>query len=242
MRRDTYILSIAIVSGLLAFVLISQVLKEHSLPKTRVVVALGDLKAQQNISANDVALSSPADYKSTDPYFLNPKDVVGKLVLNNISKGSPVRREEVGEAPVKVAEVEVPPEEPLPIPPGMRAVAIQTALLGSYPFDLAQGKYVDVIGYGSVFEGSNEKDMQTLIRGAQVIAVEKKEKQLASVTIAVTPDGALVAAKAMAQGKLSLVGRSEAGSADRSLAFEPVEIIRGVSKEKHASPSSQKGD
>lgn len=122
------------------------------------------------------------------------------------------------------------------VPAGMRAFTLSTKELESIPPALKAGDYMDVIGTAPNYEGSPE--LQTIIRSAQVINVEKpKDKdQIESITLALTPVGTEVIVKAKTQGKIQLVLRPEHDQGDPFQLGNVglTEVIRGVNKEKNA--------
>lgn len=121
----------------------------------------------------------------------------------------------------------------IPIPAGMRALTLSAKEIENLPSSAMTGSFVDILGMAPNYSGKME--LQTIVRGAEVISMDKEEAASRKLTLAVTPVGAEVVTKALAQGKISLVLRPD--GADRgvlqvnSVGF--VEVIRGVQKEKN---------
>ena len=124
----------------------------------------------------------------------------------------------------------------LAVPQGLRAFTLSTKELESIPPALKAGDYMDVLGMAPNYEGAPE--LQTIIRSAQVINVEKpkdKSDQIESITLALTPVGTEVVMKAKTQGKIQLVLRPEHDQGDPYQLGNVglTEVIRGVNKEKN---------
>ncbi|GEM_PF-6827481 len=123
---------------------------------------------------------------------------------------------------------------PLPIPSGMSALTLYSKDVENMPNALGIGSYVDVLGMMPNYE--DKMELQTIVRSAQVVNLDKKEgvSGIDSITIVSTPAGAEVATKAMAQGKIHLIHRPD-GAGKGSFQFNGIgvtEVIRGVEKDK----------
>ena len=172
-KRDTYILIMAVVCGLVAFVLVANYMKKASL-------------------------------KSPTP---------------NIIRTTPES------APQLVA---------MAIPQGMRALTLAKEKVDNLPETLKVGDYIDIIGSAPTYEGSHEKELQTIVRAAQVIAVDKSdESSIRSFVAAVSPVGAVLVSRAMADQKISVAIRtgSENNGVLQSAPIGFTEVIKGVNKE-----------
>ena len=125
------------------------------------------------------------------------------------------------------------PSGPLPIPNGMSALTLSSKEIENTPDLVSIGSFLDILGVVPNYEGKME--LQTIVRSAQVINLDKKaESGINSFTIAISPIGAEVVSKAMAQGKIHLILRPEEGEKG-VLQFGGVgftEVIRGVDKDK----------
>ena len=123
----------------------------------------------------------------------------------------------------------------LPIPAGMSALTLSDKNVENFPDLLEVGGFVDILGTVPDYQGKME--LQAIIRSAQVITLDRtKEDQLIrSINVALTPAGAEVVSKAMANGKIRLILRPEqAEKSVVSLGAGVTEVIRGVEKDKNA--------
>ena len=121
----------------------------------------------------------------------------------------------------------------LPIPEGMIALTLSPGEIENIPDLLKVGSHVDVLGIAPNYKGENE--LQTIVRSAQVLSIDKDAKaQIRALSIALTSGGAEVVSKASDEEKLRLVLRPDSGEKGvfqfKGVGF--TEIIRGVKKEK----------
>ena len=129
-----------------------------------------------------------------------------------------------------------PKEQPtsIPIPNGMSALGLSSSEIENIPDTLNAGNYVDILGIAPNY--ADKMELQTLIRGAQVIKVDarKEEPGVQSITVALTPVGAEVVSKALTQGKIRLTLRPDNEEKGVLQTGAPgfIEVIRGVEKEK----------
>lgn len=230
LKRDMIIMTMAVGSGLVAFVLIANFLNKSATPKQTFVVAARNIPAGQIIAEEDLTMSQPMQSKVSNDLFTQAQDALGNQAVDQISSGSLVYRSKVNRAYTQT-QTDAGPQS-LPIPPGMRAMTIAAGEFDGMPERLGVGAYLDILGMAPNYEGV--KELQTIIRAAQILSLEKTaDSQMRSITIAVSPLGAIVITKAMENGKLHLVVRPDGGKlgvAQGSVGF--TEIIRGVEKEK----------
>lgn len=242
-RQDLIFLIIALVAGFFAFILVAAYLKKASVPKVRVVSIVQDAKKGEILSPAHIALSKPVQGIQEDDFFLQTADVVGMQTLVDLHKGELLGRQSVKALP-QLDEVDSK-ELPIPIPEGLRALTLSTQEIENLPEYFKVGSYVDILGNITTNDGRTE--LQTIIRGAQVISVNRmtelvtKEKKIAykdlpikNFTLALDPEGIEVITKAIQKGKVRLIIRPD-GTQQESLRIEGVkytEIIRGIEKEK----------
>ena len=134
----------------------------------------------------------------------------------------------------RVASSKGQSSSPLPIPAGMRALTLSEKNIENFPDLLEAGNYVDVLGLAPNYEG--QLDLQTIVRGAQVLIFDKKEGlETKSMTLALTPTGAEVVSKATAHGKIRLILRPDGGEKNviPLTGAGLTEVIRGVDKDKN---------
>ena len=228
LKRDTIIMIAAVVCGILAFVLVANLLNKSAAPKQTFVVAARNIAMGQIISEEDLTMSAPMQSKVSNDLFTQAQDALGNQVVEPISSGSLVHRSKMNRAYIQTSA----DPESLPIPPGMRAMTIAAHEIDGIPKRLGVGTYLDILGMALNYEGV--KELQTIIRAAPILSLEKTvDSEIRSITIAVSPLGAIVITKAMENGKVHLVVRSDGGElgvAQGSVGF--TEIIRGVEKEK----------
>lgn len=121
----------------------------------------------------------------------------------------------------------------LAIPSSMRALTLSPKEVENIPAPLPVGGYVDILGIAPNF--AEKMELQTIVRSAQIINIEKEDKgEVKSLTLAVSPVGAEVVTKARGEGKIHLVLRPEGGEKDvlQLGGMGVVEVIRGVQKQK----------
>ncbi len=238
-RRDIIILAIAIICGLLAFVIVANILKKSAQIKHQFVAAAKPLAKGQLIESTDLVISKPIESANPTNFFLQLQDVAGNEVIGDIVQGELVQRTKVRKPqPVVPAPSPTPVKNiSLPVPPGKRAFAMAAVEIENLPEDLKVGNFVDILGSVATFEGSRE--MRTVIRGAQVISIDRKDNsEIKSVTTALTPTGAEMVAKTMTQGKLRfIVAPDDSQAGVMALEQGAIEIIRGVDKEQSSGRS-----
>ena len=240
LKRDSLILIIAAVSGLFSFILIVNYLKSSSGSKSQFVIASRVISKGQVIQNQDVALSKPIEQKNPSLYFLQLEDAIGNVAYSDIAQGSMFQRTQVGPAREEEAS---PAQEPvsLALPKGMRALTVAPKDVDNLPQTLSAGVRIDILGIAPNYEGI--KELQMIVRAAQVIAVDRAGgSDIRSMTIALSPLGAIVVTKAMTQGKISLIVRSDDLDEDvvQTTLMGYTEIIRGVEKERASKYSSAK--
>ena len=119
------------------------------------------------------------------------------------------------------------------IPTGMNALTLSPKEIDNVPDLLTTGNYIDILGIAPDYKGG--KDLQTIVRSAEVLSVEKtKDKGVQSITVALSSVGAEVVAKAMEEGKIRMLLRPDGGEKSVFKVGEMsfAEVIRGVKKEK----------
>jgi Flp pilus assembly protein CpaB len=245
-RRDLLTLLIAAGAALIAFVLVMNVLnKPKAVEGQRFVYAAQPIEKGEDVKADMVGMSKPLTGQDAAQYFLQLQDVAGTRALEPITAGTLIARSQVGPAPdERQMALEL-------MPAGMNAMNVPTNSIESLPDLAGVGSYVDVLGRVSVAGGN--ADLRAVYRAAKIVAIKKKELSSDGyLTLAVTSDGASVISRALSQGKVGLVlrtdeepvpGVAEDLSEPAAARFESIEIIRGVVKEQSSviakSPSTQ---
>ncbi len=241
-RQDLVILVIAIVSALLAFVLIANYLKKAASPKLQVIVAAQLINRGHIIVPQDLALSKPMENLNANDFFLQAADLLGMEALSAMTPGEPIYRSKVKYTQRNEAAKADPT---FPIGEGLRALTLRAEEVDNLPDYFKSGSYVDILG--NITNNDNQVELQTIIRGAQVISVSRmmellaKDKNLRledlpirSFTLALDPMGIEVVTKAMQKGKIRVIVRPD-NQQNEVLKVEGVqytEIIRGIEKEK----------
>jgi hypothetical protein len=124
-------------------------------------------------------------------------------------------------------------KDSLPIPQGMSALSLTPNELENIPDFIKVGLYVDLLGIAPNYSGKLE--LQTIVRSAQVLSVKKGEKgSTQSITVALSPVAVEVVSKAIAEGKIRIIPRPDAGERAVLRMGDPgvTEVIRGVTKQK----------
>ncbi len=131
------------------------------------------------------------------------------------------------------------------IPEGMRVLGVSASSIELIPDSLAEGQFVDILG--KVAFPGRPTELRTLYRAAKVVSVKKSEAkgEINSMMLALSPLGAEVVTRAILQGKLGLLVRSESDPGEEAGIAEgldtpppaieqnfTMEIIRGIEKEK----------
>ena len=228
-RRDIVILIVAILCGAVAFVIVSNILRKSAQLKQRYVMTAQALSTGQIISGQDIALSNPVENADSADLFLQPQDVVGNEVLEEISRGQLVRRSLVRKPVPAVAKAE-PRQITLPVPPGKRALTVAANEIEDVPQALSVGNFVDILGNAKMPDG--RVVMKTVVRGAQVISVDHSTGPgIKSATVALSPTGTEMVAVTLTQGKLRFVVVPDGSNAGVVQDQSTIEIIRGVEKE-----------
>jgi len=228
-KRDFTVLIIAVISGVAAFMLILNFLREAAEPKREFVIAAREIRKDQVITKEQIKPSKPMKSATSEDLFLQLEDVLGNRALEDIPEGKLIQRSKVKKRDLAA---KVSKKETRPIPKGMRALTISAADVDQIPSLVDLDSFVDVLGRVPNFEGGLE--MKTVVQGAPLLSIDQPEGSLAakSITVALSPAEAETLIGALAQGKVRIVVRSDAGE---RAAFQPsygmMEIIRGVNKQ-----------
>lgn len=234
LKRDTIVLVVAAVSGLISFMLVANYLKSSSGIKLQFVMAVNSIPQGMTIAKEDLVLSSPIKKESPEMLYISIEDVAGNIAKEDIPKESVIHRSQVMPQPVAVVSVRKKMES-LPIPAGMSAMTLAIRQIDSVPEGIRVGSFVDILGTVVNFEGV--RNVAPIVRGAQVLSMELGENdEISSISVAVTSNGALAVSKAIPNNKLNLVLRSGGGEkGSYNAEAESIEIIRGIEKSKSAS-------
>ncbi len=231
LKRDVVILIVAAVSGLFSFMLVANYLKSSSGKQLQFVEAVRPIMKGESIVKESVSLSKPMKQKTPETLYMHTEDVVGNVASEDIPKDNLITRAQV--SPPAPAEPAAKKKEFLPIPAGMSAITLAARQVDSMPESIGTGSYMDILGTVTNLEGA--RNILTIVRGAQVLSVERAEDgEIKSISAAVTSHGAVAVSKALANGKLNLVLRSygaDKGSYNGP-EIESIEIIRGIEKSK----------
>ncbi|OIO37889.1 MAG: Flp pilus assembly protein CpaB [Candidatus Omnitrophica bacterium CG1_02_46_14] len=234
-KRDVLILIIAVASGVFAFVLILSSMRGSSGGNLEFVTASQTIAKGQTIQMNNLTLSKPRAQKNANSLFLQLQDVAGTVALDAIPQGALISRSQII-MPARSAISPGEPESVLPLPQRKRALTLSPNEVENIPGALRAGSRVDIMGMTANYEGS--KEMQTIVRGVQIIALERSGRsEIRSITAAMSPLAAVMVARATANGKLNLALRPESeGEIPEELAMIGyTEIIRGIEKEKNTN-------
>jgi len=255
--RNPVILVLAVVSGVLAFVISLKMMNTPAPAKAEstyvIAVAVKDISIGGIIRNSDVDLLAPSGKVNAKLVF-EDLSVVGRVVRRNVPKGEPIKKTDLLEQGDNLASL---------IPKGYRAMTIPATLPASITELLQIGNRVDVILTYSI--GQNDYKSVTLVENTRVIGVNKPEKKSGGdptldITLAVTPEGAETLAFASKRGTLNVSIRSlddegnekfftlkelffpEKEKTEAALApdvpvvpKDVIEIIRGVSREEYSA-------
>ena len=237
MKRDTLVLVVAALCGLVAFSLIFNFLKQATQPKGQYVIAKQALAAKKVISVEDLAMSPPLENIPAANYFTQMVEVIGMEMGNDLPAGQLIARAQVKKAeakPESPEKIEKPKEIVLPVPAGMRALTLGTQELESIPQTLKGGDYVDILGYAVV--GTNQREIRTLLRGTLVLSVQKEEgRPLEELTIALHPIQVETFLNASKFGKMRLVITTKPSRDSDWTNTGSIEVIRGIQRERKAA-------
>ncbi len=237
MKRETMILFVAIISGIAAFGLIFNFLKEASKPATSFVLTSAEIKKGQILQEKDLTMSPLIKNLPPKTYYDEIDDVVGKEAISDIPQGKLVPRSKV-----KTVEA-APPPPPLPVPEptaieipnAMRALTLTSEELENIPPFLKPGDYVDILA-NVVFDGARkekEQQIRTIMNSILVVAVGKSEKgSVESVTIALMPAQVESLLTVSKLGRMRLVISSKPSGQSTWSSTGTIEVIRGIQREK----------
>ena len=218
-------------SGLAAFVLVFNFLREAAQPKREFVMAKVAIAQGKMITPDDLTLTKPLKNADAKNLFLQLDDVVGRIAMEAIPKGAIIDRSKI-----KIKETPMPipvnKKTPLPIPEGMRALTIGAGDIIGMPDLLEIGDYIDILG--TILTSTGLRELKTILYGGQVISMEGGDgTMIRSITLAVNPNETPVLVDAMTQGKIRIIVRPDQG--ERYLYQSEVgsmEVIRGTIREK----------
>ena len=94
-KRDFFVLVIAIVCGAAAFVLVLNFLREAGQPKRQFVIAAQAIPKDKVIGKQDIKLSKPIKQAALEDLFLQMDDVIGSRALEDIPQGKLIPRSKV---------------------------------------------------------------------------------------------------------------------------------------------------
>lgn len=210
MNRDRLIMTVAILSGIMAFFLILHQLKQAK-PKAVVVLAKRDLSAGTTLAEDMVVLSSPLPIKDKDTadYYSHPADVVGLRLQADLAKGKAVRRSMI-KSPLTSVD----------IPQGMVVMTFTDKEVDNPPSFVSEGQYVDIMGFAQVADARGITTQESaIIQSVQIIALERggkggmmkgsKDEAFKSLSVALTPAEAELTTAALQRGKIRLALRKE---------------------------------
>lgn len=215
-RRMSIILSVAILSGLLAsyLVLVYVRRQEHRLAggrveQQRVVVAMSDLPIGTRLAAGLVTARDWPKNGVPEGVASEPEAVLGRLVRGEIVRGEPILEHRLFPKDLAAA----PGIMSVIVPPGKRAMAVGVnEVIGVSGFILPKNR-VDVIATRT--DARAGKSTETILQNVEVLAVGQRVDQsgdqavkVLTVTIAVTPEEAERVALALHEGKIHIVLRS----------------------------------
>lgn len=239
MKRDTLILVIALASGLAAFSLILNFLKQAAQPEGQYVMAIQDLTKGKVLAAADLGISPPLKNIPAESFFTQMHDALGMEIQEDIPKGRLIARELLKEPPPppppspspdsKSAKKKKPREIVLPVPPSMRALTLSAQELENIPQGLTGGNYVDILG--SIALDDRQKEVRTVLSGIQILAVERNENKIETVTIALLPNQVETLLNVSRMAKMRLVIGQEPPVNGKRAGVGTIEIIRGIVKE-----------
>lgn len=244
MKRDTFVLFVALGCGILAFGLIFNFLKQAAKPKNQFVMTVTNIPKGKIFSQEDLAISEPLKDIPADQYFTQFSDVVGmeavedlpqnKLInRTNIKKPPPPKKVEPSPSPSpkdKEAVRETPKMVSLPMPPGKKGLNLTPQELGTIPTLLKPGDYVDILG-DIMIGAKSQKEVRTIATGALILSVQGTEKKIDSVNLALSPHQVETLLNVSREGKMRLILSSE-NDMDAAPSVTAIEIIRGIQREK----------
>lgn len=241
MKRDTFVLFVALACGIFAFGLIFNFLKQAAKPKNQFVMTSNPIKKGKILTPDDLAISEPLKDLPANRYFTQISDVLGMEVTEDLPQNKLIAKTNIKKPPPPPKKIEPKPSPEgrqtpkkkemtvLPIPPGKRGLNLTAQELGSIPPLLKAGDYVDILG-DVALGGKNQKEVRTLAKGGLVLSVQGNEKKIESVSLALSPQQIEILLNAGREGKMRLILSSEDdGSAP---AVSSIEIIRGVQRER----------
>ncbi len=237
MKRDTLVLLVALVCGALAFSLIFNFLKQASKPKNQFVMAKEALTKGVILTADNLTLSQPLQNISSANYYTQIYEVLNMELQEDVPTGKLISRDIVKPVEKKPEIVASPVDNTpvsLPVPPGMRALTLELQEVESIPIILKAGNYVDVLGYIPTGINNAQREIRTLLHGAQVLSTGKNEKQeIQSVTLAISPTYVEMLLNASKLGKVRLIVTNQpGGDASAWSTVGSIEIIRGIQRER----------
>ena len=232
-KRDVIVVGVAVLIGAIAFVLLTQYVNKNRVAKQRFVIAAQDIPADHLLTEADLTLSAPQEAPNAQDLFLQAQDAIGSTTLKPIAKDTEVLRSDVEKAVTATENEVVTPSGSLAVPAGMRSFTLSSEEVDNIPDILKPGSYLDIMGNVTNYEGTME--LQTVIRGSQVLTVDKDEEgKINAFTVSLTRAGTEIISKAISQGRLRLILRSDnTGGFSQIGEFDYVEIIRGITKEKN---------
>ncbi len=228
MKRDQLILIAAVVTGVIAFMMILNYLNVASQPKFTYVIASTDIKKGQKITNDNLTYSQPMlAKKDADYLYVQLQDVVGCTAKEDIRKGDFVWRPNV-----QKEEIEDPSKQSYAIPEGMGALTVFAKDIIDIPEGLKPGSYVNIMGLVPDYTGQLQH--VTLIYSSQIVSMNRTNTgSLISLQIALTPKETETLTGALGRGQLRFVLLAKKGNKQTFLpSFGQIEIIRATSQQK----------
>ncbi len=215
-RRTSIILSVALLSGLLASYLVLLYVRrqEHRLAggrveQQRVVIATSDLPIGSRLTAGVVAARDWPKNGVPEGVASEPEAVLGRLAKGEIARGEPILEHRLFPRDLAGA----PGIMSVLVPPGKRAMTVGVnEVIGVSGFILPKNR-VDVIATRT--DARTGGATETILQNIEVLAVGQRVDQsgdqtvkVPTVTISVTPEEAERVALALHEGKIHIVLRS----------------------------------
>ncbi|MBI3307004.1 MAG: hypothetical protein HYZ84_04295 [Candidatus Omnitrophica bacterium] len=232
MKRESMVLFVALASGIAAFGMIFNFLKEAKRPASSYIMTLKDVKKGQIIKKEDLGMSDPLKNIPAQAYYTQASDVIDKTALDDIAKGKLIARSmvkaiEKPATPAPLPEQKRVKKQPrtIPVPASMRAITLTIQELQNPPASIEPGNHVDILST----IGRNE--VKTILNSVLIVGVARSENDnIESVTFALTPEEVEKLLSFSKSGRMRLILSSSGGNDASAVDF--VEIIRGVQREK----------
>jgi pilus assembly protein CpaB len=239
--RPRFVITLAVVSGLLAVYGVYYYLKQQeartantavpTFVSQRVVVAASDLPIGTTLGTNDLQIRLWPENLVPAGSFHQVEDLINRVIKTDLTAGEPLLASKLAPEGSTGGVSSL-------IPDGKRAVTVAVNVVSGVGGFILPGTKVDVLVTASLSGKSEERSTKTILQNVEVLAVDQTYQkksddpvEVKSVTLIVSPEEAEKLALASNTGTLQLALRSSADeNPNESSGIALNELMKGPRK------------